>query len=334
MSVSDISPYGSSPLTRGKPKARAVEFSVVRLIPAHAGKTGAALPVPLRNVAHPRSRGENKALDTDAHPTQGSSPLTRGKLDGGPALSDEAGVIPAHAGKTDGAAGLVLAFGAHPRSRGENRAGRHTRTLSYGSSPLTRGKPQGRWPPRHRRRLIPAHAGKTDGSVSMSIEPSAHPRSRGENFWLSSHWRSAGGSSPLTRGKLLEGEECELAVGLIPAHAGKTPLVRPAALCGAGSSPLTRGKPDMDTFARRGERLIPAHAGKTATQPSPSVTITAHPRSRGENALKRGNPIRRPGSSPLTREKPLLRLAEDFNFRLIPAHAGKTRSAIQSVSGF
>ena len=97
MSVSDISPYGSSPLTRGKPKARAVEFSVVRLIPAHAGKTGAALPVPLRNVAHPRSRGENKALDNTAHPRSrgenlkdagrlviggGSSPLTRGKLTG------------------------------------------------------------------------------------------------------------------------------------------------------------------------------------------------------------------------------------------------------------
>ena len=51
---------GSSPLTRGKPKARAVEFSVVRLIPAHAGKTPSPLVVPPPLTAHPRSRGENR----------------------------------------------------------------------------------------------------------------------------------------------------------------------------------------------------------------------------------------------------------------------------------
>ena len=50
---------GSSPLTRGKPVKYADLVGMLRLIPAHAGKTqfiGASVTA---NGAHPRSRGEN-----------------------------------------------------------------------------------------------------------------------------------------------------------------------------------------------------------------------------------------------------------------------------------
>ena len=52
-----------------------------------------------------------------------------------------------------------------------------------------------------------------------------------------------------------------------------------------GSSPLTRGKlhhigEDDDVAG-----LIPAHAGKTAAAASAYVVRSAHPRSRGENAV-------------------------------------------------
>ena len=50
---------GSSPLTRGKRRGSAPEGDPGRLIPAHAGKTGAAAAAAARTAAHPRSRGEN-----------------------------------------------------------------------------------------------------------------------------------------------------------------------------------------------------------------------------------------------------------------------------------
>ena len=91
-----------------------------------------------------------------------------------------------------------------------------------------------------------------------------------------------------------------------------------------GSSPLTRGKPPDGSRATANRRLIPAHAGKTAAPPPPISTRTAHPRSRGENAIPCISSCTICGSSPLTRGK----LEAHSEWRaapgLIPAHAGKT----------
>ena len=50
---------------------------------------------------------------------------------------------------------------AHPRSRGENMVSDGKVSLEDGSSPLTRGKPDGKLRTSNMSRLIPAHAGKT-----------------------------------------------------------------------------------------------------------------------------------------------------------------------------
>ena len=72
-------PWGSSPLTRGKPRTFRAARYFVRLIPAHAGKTTQVRRCSLSGGAHPRSRGENRG-PTDTPPRRrGSSPLTRGK---------------------------------------------------------------------------------------------------------------------------------------------------------------------------------------------------------------------------------------------------------------
>ena len=152
------------------------------------------------------------------------------------------------------------------------------------------------------------------------------------------------GSSPLTRGKLADGHCASPSCGLIPAHAGKTRYRRGGWLCGrahprsrgenaqvyndmlpgGGSSPLTRGKLD-DGFVGGGfEGLIPAHAGKTPRRGCTTVTLTAHPRSRGENRHPGHGLAGQHGSSPLTRGK--LHEAGPCvgDGGLIPAHAGKT----------
>ena len=177
------------------------------------------------------------------------------------------------------------------------------------------------------------------------LTPSAHPRSRGENFAGLKGKVSSAGSSPLTRGKHIQESRRLAPPRLIPAHAGKTrgttvrdrissahPRSRGENLgfrggleSLGGSSPLTRGK--RATVYRRvaGPRLIPAHAGKTSAPKMRRDIDTAHPRSRGENAGSEDESAAFCGSSPLTRGKPYYKTMTRCWVRLIPAHAGKTR---------
>ena len=313
---------GSSPLTRGK-RAQAQQGHLhVRLIPAHAGKTGRPYLGLPRPQAHPRSRGENRTEDLLVLLQLGSSPLTRGKRLRALSNKELQGLIPAHAGKTLSACRCYAGSPAHPRSRGENE-GTVDKEL------------QG---------LIPAHAGKTLRPPLASTPTTAHPRSRGENGRpIASHARNTG-SSPLTRGKRHHIRIIPLTHGLIPAHAGKTPwytLRQKVAAAhprsrgendaiqfdlefSAGSSPLTRGKLHalMPVLPQVG--LIPAHAGKTLADLPRAHARAAHPRSRGENDHVGGPAHHELGSSPLTRGKPSAATTPTPAPRLIPAHAGKT----------
>ena len=117
-----VTSSGSSPLTRGKRFSIGAGLRIVRLIPAHAGKTGAAAVAVAMRRAHPRSRGENGSFYHDRFLVPGSSPLTRGKPRQGDKLADASRLIPAHAGKTDSSHWSEAGQTAHPRSRGENQA--------------------------------------------------------------------------------------------------------------------------------------------------------------------------------------------------------------------
>ena len=253
---------GSSPLTRGKRDNEKHLTDEERLIPAHAGKTMRRRRRRFQRRAHPRSRGENGLSGAHRAVNVGSSPLTRGKLLYPEQPHVHSRLIPAHAGKTYSSAPTTRRSRAHPRSRGENARRWAHRSSQTGSSPLTRGKPDDVDGFHVGPGLIPAHAGKTVASGWNVAGGQAHPRSRGENAISMASVTSDCGSSPLTRGKPAR-EDGELSSsGLIPAHAGKTPPVRPTraasrahprsrgenllrsypARTTAGSSPLTRGK--------------------------------------------------------------------------------------------
>ena len=115
----------------------------------------------------------------------------------------------------------VGAFGAHPRSRGENLTRPSYLPPGRGSSPLTRGKLRRGNRLGHVARLIPAHAGKTIGQIY---------RVAGD-----------GGSSPLTRGKLVRVLLRTSGQRLIPAHAGKTGAMGAIGAV-VGAHPRSRGE--------------------------------------------------------------------------------------------
>ena len=275
--------WGSSPLTRGKQASPRSSRKKIGLIPAHAGKTRRGALSALCLPDHPRSRGENVTTVIASPGSPGSSPLTRGKQCEAPGLHEDAGIIPAHAGKTSPTYNATPTTWAHPHSRGENTISSTEPITLGGSSPLTRGKPHRDRVLGHEGGLIPTHTRKTSCPDSSPSPTRAHPRSRGENasnFYVPFQSQ---GSSPLTRGKPGDRASDRLPRRLIPAHAGKTvrfrrllarsrahPRSREENILSrfftkshTGSSPLTRGKRIELLRAVPEPGLIPTHAGKT-----------------------------------------------------------------------
>ena len=155
--------------------------SIIRLIPACAGKT---LRLSLRwgvARAHPRVCGENARSLYPITLSSGSSPRVRGKLSAGRHFAGQVGLIPALAGKTLWAGNMFSGIWAHPRAGGENFYRFFGRRWEDGSSPRWRGKLTVFMIPCGRRRLIPALAGKTCWRHDWRASYWAHPRAGGEN---------------------------------------------------------------------------------------------------------------------------------------------------------
>ena len=172
---------GSSPRMRGKRRARLRIARRPRLIPAHAGKTVDFSATATGPRAHPRACGENLiGLGADLA-SMGSSPRMRGKRAACSPLLTRSRLIPAHAGKTGQDVFDRRAKRAHPRACGENTSRQRELCRLWGSSPRMRGKRHLLHALNRPRRLIPAHAGKTERPRIMPWAAAAHPRACGEN---------------------------------------------------------------------------------------------------------------------------------------------------------
>ena len=254
---------GSSPRWRGKRYAADPSFTILRLIPALAGKTIRDVEVERAIAAHPRAGGENRGEAASHGHIFGSSPRWRGKLSNLTPGRLARRLIPALAGKTCGC-GLRWSWSpAHPRAGGENAAQAADSGEGEGSSP--------RW------------RGKLASPPAVALRGLAHPRAGGENDLQNLSTKAANGSSPRWRGKLLDLCAPPRPGRLIPALAGKTPGVqdrfrnpwahpraggenRISSRCepkSNGSSPRWRGKPTDIRPRPIARRLIPALAGKT-----------------------------------------------------------------------
>ena len=283
----------------------------------------------------------------------GSSPRVRGKPIELAGTVYPARLIPACAGKTRQQMLPYMWIRAHPRVCGENSSWEAESVCAAGSSPRVRGKLYDRWRASHDRRLIPACAGKTSWMQAATKSGKAHPRVCGENARAKPGKPSTAGSSPRVRGKQWFDGTGSPTGRLIPACAGKTRGWRAKTrsgrahprVCGEnarpgtqerfrqGSSPRVRGKL-TDAGQEAGDcGLIPACAGKTVVARSKSSGRGAHPRVCGENSATTFEGAWGNGSSPRVRGKPLCFESEGVETRLIPACAGKTRSALAALVG-
>ena len=197
-----------------------------------------------------------------------------------------------------------------------------------------------------RARIIPAHAGQTHRMQRGFMAGPDHPRACGANVHTAYQLRFPAGSSPRMRGKRLH-DRCHRQRGrIIPAHAGQTDCRfdgvagsadHPRA-CGAnqapgnvspsscGSSPRMRGKHVRGTLPEEYRRIIPAHAGQTRSGTGGHSSPTDHPRACGANMAGWLAGTDNIGSSPRMRGKRTGKVGGMGYLRIIPAHAGQTRS--------
>ena len=357
----------SSPRGRGKPCPWDGVQVRGGLIPAWAGKTSLHLRYGSLRRAHPRVGGENKESVSVYKTYWGSSPRGRGKLGHPAHAHRPPGLIPAWAGKTSTVRCASSRARAHPRVGGENSCASSVCLLLGGSSPRGRGKRGYSGARYGNRWLIPAWAGKTHSPRGRRQPPRPHPRVGGENSWKLKGKAIVSGSSPRGRGKRGGDDRVHCSVRLIPAWAGKTLTATPGPvdfrvhprvggenggehgwcpfggahprvggenghagdfdLIALGSSPRGRGKQSSLATVPAHRRLIPAWAGKTSLPMGHHNLRRAHPRVGGENVDECRHRAHDSGSSPRGRGKPGLSARTLRRTRLIPAWAGKTRTA-------
>ena len=240
----------------------------------------------------------------------------------------------------------------HPRACGANAPVHVAARDPAGSSPRMRGKPVRSRRLRARRRIIPAHAGQTNSVPAKRSSHADHPRACGANVMVPSACMLMVGSSPRMRGKRHPPSPCNPVMRIIPAHAGQTvsnssrtsarsdhpracganPALSVMTAAPAGSSPRMRGKLGFGFDSFRQRRIIPAHAGQTSRTPTPTPTVSDHPRACGANAAAGRIRTLRRGSSPRMRGKQGGRRKLEREIRIIPAHAGQTAPARDATS--
>ena len=207
---------------RGKLLGVALRADILRITPAHAGKTTSARRVALPSADHPRACGENHKPLLSTLFAHGSPPRMRGKLGRNHKFLKEIRITPAHAGKTPGGYGSAPQGTDHPRACGENPLESCQCGGRCGSPPRMRGKPSPRRRSRGASRITPAHAGKTALLMSPPFFRTDHPRACGENIGKRSTSQAFHGSPPRMRGKLTAVLACPSQLRITPAHAGKT----------------------------------------------------------------------------------------------------------------
>ena len=135
------------------------------------------------NPVHPRLRGELMTPVEFWSQVIGSSPLTRGTLNGRPRSREDFRFIPAYAGNSSP---LLIVC-----------------PTKNGSSPLTRGTHLIDPIVNTLCRFIPAYAGNSVNGTLQSQGQTVHPRLRGELLGYVQNLTFLFGSSPLTRGTRL-----------------------------------------------------------------------------------------------------------------------------------
>ena len=263
---------GSSPHTRGAPKAGVAAFAAVGDHPRIRGEhVKAARSTVFMSGSSPHTRGAQVRRPRHT-PCSWDHPRIRGEHLSSAHLPDvRDGIIPAYAGSTSTAAAGLPGGRDHPRIRGE-----HAGVSVQG------GDGDG---------IIPAYAGSTYWRITQPYAPSeSSPHTRGARTPACTA-AAATRDHPRIRGEHHVVHVVDAVVhGIIPAYAGSTFAIMKTSQGTWGSSPHTRGAHRLSSCSStragdhpriRGEHqrhrgavgegrgIIPAYAGSTSVTGEP-----------------------------------------------------------------
>ena len=343
---------GTSPRARGKQTVLIHYTSVLRNIPACAGKTSMSCSLAASTWEHPRVRGENKSRGCASSMICGTSPRARGKHESRRVVRLPPRNIPACAGKTCSTCTTRLRNSEHPRVRGENGVAARVRSWPRGTSPRARGKLREFHDGFLSCRNIPACAGKTalywahrpfwSGTSPRArgkplpklyniLRGLEHPRVRGENGLYQAPTLLADRNIPACAGKTVVVSVPRGSMAEHPRVRGENPRSHRPQQPTIGTSPRARGKHRVAPESRRPIRNIPACAGKTTAAHIDAPLKPEHPRVRGENVVELTKNLRNSGTSPRARGKRGWGHDYFVHERNIPACAGKTSDHIKRL---
>ena len=308
---------------RGKHFSSPDSLASWRITPAHAGKTPRTTCSFSSGTDHPRACGENQLGEQLFQLLCGSPPRMRGKLNLQTWTKVTIRITPAHAGKTCSKLHRMSIVLDHPRACGENCVVQCPRACDRGSPPRMRGKLSRISRRSTKKRITPAHAGKTFMCNYSNMVDSDHPRACGENKGEKDMQELKIGSPPRMRGKRAGMDIDQATKRITPAHAGKTCRISHASAaipdhpraCGEnlghhpaqavclGSPPRMRGKQSPPAASPALLRITPAHAGKTLASAAALALCPDHPRACGENMVELYAALRLDGSPPRMRGK-------------------------------
>ena len=129
---------GSPPLMRERPPTRPPFTVLLRITPAHAGKTRIQGNACVRHWDHPRSCGKDEKHAYSSINGKGSPPLMRERHPTEKIKKGDDRITPAHAGKTFQCLHCRNQLQDHPRSCGKDYEANRRKYLSAGSPPLMR----------------------------------------------------------------------------------------------------------------------------------------------------------------------------------------------------
>jgi hypothetical protein len=293
---------GSSPRSRGSPRGDDPRRCRLRFIPALAGISPTPWQPSSPGPVHPRARGDLAALVPFSGATVGSSPRSRGSPPGARRGTAGTRFIPALAGISAARPPGIGQGSVHPRARGDLFCTSRSARCLIGSSPRSRGSRALQEVTEGVARFIPTLAGISTWLVLLTALLPVHPRARGDLMPMRSTMMYPRGSSPRSRGSLLEPLELRLYRRFIPALAGISPLpsspapdtpVHPRARGDLpnrsayvfpmnGSSPRSRGPLERKLHLIVDGRFIPALAEISQRPAFPFRPATVHPRARGD----------------------------------------------------
>ena len=197
-------------------------------------------------------------------------------------------------------------------------------------------------------RITPAHAGKRLLGRLPGMGGPDHPRACGEKTPVRFYENGVPGSPPRMRGKGVKARYERVAVGITPAHAGKSQFPGPSPAlprdhpraCGEktfktyeldvsrGSPPRMRGKVLPPPLAALHRGITPAYAGKSYCSRRRGSDPQDHPRVCGEKKVWYGVEDIASGSPPRMRGKAQAEQVRRFLNGITPAYAGKSVSRL------